>query len=164
MSMNVKPLNIKSMNPSFKGIVKVNLVFVGDKQTADRKIVDSVVNMILDGIPLPEKYHDHQLKGNLKNFRDCHTSCVCRFSPIANSAFKFSKSWSLSVVEVTITEQKLVKNIPKNKSLLSAYFIPQNGFTPSGLQSVCFTKSAYAGSWICTASILLMLIHGIFKI
>ncbi len=39
---------------------------------SDRKIVDSVVNMILDGIPLPEKYRDHQLKGNLKNFRDCH--------------------------------------------------------------------------------------------
>ncbi|MBO7421412.1 MAG: type II toxin-antitoxin system mRNA interferase toxin, RelE/StbE family [Spirochaetaceae bacterium] len=56
---------------------------------SDRKTVDSVVNMILEGIHLPEKYHDHQLKGNLKNFRDCHTSCVCRFSPIANSAFKF---------------------------------------------------------------------------
>ncbi len=39
---------------------------------SDRKIVDSVVNMILDGIPLPEKYRDHQLKGNLKNFRDYH--------------------------------------------------------------------------------------------
>ena len=39
---------------------------------SDRKTVDSVVNMILEGIHLPEKFRDHQLKGNLKNFRDCH--------------------------------------------------------------------------------------------
>ena len=39
---------------------------------ADKKLVDSVVDMLLAGTPLPEKYHDHQLKGNLKDFRDCH--------------------------------------------------------------------------------------------
>ena len=39
---------------------------------SDKKIVDSVVEMLLSGEPLPEKYRDHQLKGNLKDFRDCH--------------------------------------------------------------------------------------------
>ena len=42
----------------------------------DRKIVDSVVSMILEGIPLPEKYHDHPLKGNLKKFSGL--SCKAR--------------------------------------------------------------------------------------
>ncbi len=39
---------------------------------SDKKLVDSVVNMLLEGSPLPEKYRDHPLKGNLKDFRDCH--------------------------------------------------------------------------------------------
>lgn len=38
----------------------------------DKKHVDSVVNMLLEGTPLPEKYRDHPLKGKLKGFRDCH--------------------------------------------------------------------------------------------
>ena len=38
----------------------------------DKKLVDTVVEMLLAGLLLPAKYHDHQLKGNLKDFRDCH--------------------------------------------------------------------------------------------
>ena len=38
----------------------------------DKKLVDSVVGMLLEGKTLPAKYRDHQLKGNLKDFRDCH--------------------------------------------------------------------------------------------
>ncbi|WP_439242979.1 type II toxin-antitoxin system YafQ family toxin [Lonepinella sp. BR2474] len=29
---------------------------------------------LLNGEPMPAKYRDHQLKGNLKEFRDCHLS------------------------------------------------------------------------------------------
>lgn len=32
---------------------------------SDKKIVDSVVEMLLSGESLPEKYRDHQLKSNL---------------------------------------------------------------------------------------------------
>ena len=39
---------------------------------SDKNLVDSVVDMILEGKTLPQKYRDHQLKGNLKDFRDCH--------------------------------------------------------------------------------------------
>ncbi|MBR0032632.1 MAG: type II toxin-antitoxin system YafQ family toxin [Treponema sp.] len=38
----------------------------------DKRLVDLVVGMLLAGKPLPEKYCDHPLKGNLKDFRDCH--------------------------------------------------------------------------------------------
>jgi len=38
----------------------------------DKKLVDTVVDLLLADKPLPEKYRDHQLKGNLKDFRDCH--------------------------------------------------------------------------------------------
>ena len=39
---------------------------------SDKKLVDTVVDLLLQDKPLPEKYCDHQLKGNLKDFRDCH--------------------------------------------------------------------------------------------
>ncbi|TNH05280.1 type II toxin-antitoxin system YafQ family toxin [Testudinibacter sp. TR-2022] len=31
-----------------------------------------VVTCLTQRVPLPERYRDHQLKGNLKAFRDCH--------------------------------------------------------------------------------------------
>lgn len=31
-----------------------------------------VLNCLLNGLTLPEKYRDHALKGDLKGFRDCH--------------------------------------------------------------------------------------------
>lgn len=40
--------------------------------SSDKDTVDSVIDMILANKKLPQKYHDHQLKGNLKDFRDCH--------------------------------------------------------------------------------------------
>lgn len=34
--------------------------------------VDKIIQRLLNGEKLEEKYHDHQLSGTLKNFRDCH--------------------------------------------------------------------------------------------
>ena len=34
--------------------------------------LDTVMEMLLDGILLPSKYHDHALQGQLKSVRDCH--------------------------------------------------------------------------------------------
>ena len=31
-----------------------------------------VVEMLLDGISLPAKYHDHPLHGDKRGYRDCH--------------------------------------------------------------------------------------------
>ena len=36
------------------------------------ELLDEVVEMLLDGKILPEKYKDHQLSGNWKNYRECH--------------------------------------------------------------------------------------------
>lgn len=43
------------------------------KLTADdKRLVTSVIDIIASGKTLDQKYKDHQLKGKLKNFRDCH--------------------------------------------------------------------------------------------
>ena len=31
-----------------------------------------VLNLLASGKPLPEKYHDHPLKGEMTGFRECH--------------------------------------------------------------------------------------------
>lgn len=35
-------------------------------------LLDSVVEKLLHGIPLDDKYKDHALKGNWGGFRECH--------------------------------------------------------------------------------------------
>lgn len=35
-------------------------------------LLDYVVEKLLCGIPLEEKYRDHELKGKYKGFRECH--------------------------------------------------------------------------------------------
>ena len=32
----------------------------------------AVLDLLKTGEPLPETYHDHQLKGDLEDFRECH--------------------------------------------------------------------------------------------
>lgn len=39
---------------------------------SDRDLVDGVIEKIAKGEKLEPKYKDHPLKGNLKDFRDCH--------------------------------------------------------------------------------------------
>ena len=36
------------------------------------KLLEEVVDTLAAGIPLPEKYRDHKLTGNYKEFRECH--------------------------------------------------------------------------------------------
>jgi len=35
-------------------------------------VCGGLVRLLASGSPLPEKYRDHPLKGNLKGLRDCH--------------------------------------------------------------------------------------------
>lgn len=35
-------------------------------------LLDSIVEKLLHGIPLEEKYKDHALSGNYKGYRECH--------------------------------------------------------------------------------------------
>lgn len=42
------------------------------KRGLDLKLMDLVVENLLHGIPLEEKYKDHVLNGKLKGFRECH--------------------------------------------------------------------------------------------
>ena len=38
----------------------------------DMSLLEDVLNKLLSGETLPEKYHDHDLSGNWKGFRECH--------------------------------------------------------------------------------------------
>ena len=42
------------------------------KRGLDIDLMDSVVEKLINGIPLENKYKDHALGGNFKGFRECH--------------------------------------------------------------------------------------------
>lgn len=42
------------------------------KRGLDISLLNSIVDKLLQGIPLEEKYQDHPLKGNWDGFRECH--------------------------------------------------------------------------------------------
>ena len=42
------------------------------KRGLNIELLDDVVEKLLHGIPLEEKYRDHELKGKFKGFRECH--------------------------------------------------------------------------------------------
>jgi len=45
---------------------------VMEKRGYDMELFKDVVNMLSDGISLPFKHRDHQLRGNKQGYRDCH--------------------------------------------------------------------------------------------
>ena len=42
------------------------------KRGYNMDLFKEVVGMLLDGIPMPAKHHDHPLKGHRQGYRDCH--------------------------------------------------------------------------------------------
>ena len=42
------------------------------KRGLDLTLLDKVITMLQNDIPLEEKYHDHELKGKYQGFRECH--------------------------------------------------------------------------------------------
>ena len=38
----------------------------------DKALVDNIIVKLSEDMPLEKKHRDHQLKGNLKVFRECH--------------------------------------------------------------------------------------------
>ena len=42
------------------------------KRGLDLKLLDKVVTMLQNDIPLEEKYRDHELKEKYQGFRECH--------------------------------------------------------------------------------------------
>ena len=38
----------------------------------DISLLEEVVDKLQNNIKLEDKYHDHELKGNFKGFRECH--------------------------------------------------------------------------------------------
>lgn len=42
------------------------------KRGLDLKLLDKVITMLQNDIPLEEKYRDHELKGKYQGFSECH--------------------------------------------------------------------------------------------
>ena len=42
------------------------------KRGKDMKKLETVIDLLADEKPLPPEYRDHQLTGNLSDFRECH--------------------------------------------------------------------------------------------
>lgn len=42
------------------------------KRGLDLTLLDKVITMLQNDIPLEEKYRDHELKGKYQGFRECH--------------------------------------------------------------------------------------------
>ena len=42
------------------------------KRGLDISLMENVVDTLQQGLPLDEKYRDHELKGTYKGFRECH--------------------------------------------------------------------------------------------
>lgn len=42
------------------------------KRGLDLNLLDKVITMLQNDIPLEEKYRDHELKGKYQGFRECH--------------------------------------------------------------------------------------------
>ena len=42
------------------------------KRSLNIDLLDNTIRMLAAGQPLPEEYNDHQLTGNLKDYRECH--------------------------------------------------------------------------------------------
>ncbi|MFI3284562.1 MAG: type II toxin-antitoxin system YafQ family toxin [Erysipelotrichaceae bacterium] len=44
----------------------------GTKAPFAREILEKIVDILLQGIPLEAKYRDHESQGKYKGFRECH--------------------------------------------------------------------------------------------
>ena len=45
---------------------------IAKKRGLDLKLLDKVITMLQNDIPLEEKYRDHELKGKYQGVRECH--------------------------------------------------------------------------------------------
>lgn len=45
---------------------------IAKKRGLDLLLLDRVVTMLQNNVPLEEKYRDHELKGRYQGFRECH--------------------------------------------------------------------------------------------
>jgi mRNA interferase YafQ len=57
--------------PSYTNRIKKQLKLL-EKRGYDMSLFKEVVDMLLDGVPLPFKHNDHPLSGDRKGYRDCH--------------------------------------------------------------------------------------------
>lgn len=61
--MNLKVIWTSRFKKDYKLTIKRNL---------NIELLDDVIRMLAAGQTLPEEYNDHQLTGNLKDYRECH--------------------------------------------------------------------------------------------
>ena len=57
--------------PFYTTRIKKQIKLLG-RRGYDMNLFKEVVEMLLDGVVLPAKYHDHPLYGDKRGYRDCH--------------------------------------------------------------------------------------------
>ena len=57
--------------PYYTNRIKIKLKLL-EKRGYNMSLFKEVVDMLLDGKPLPPKHHDHPLLGDKRGYRDCH--------------------------------------------------------------------------------------------
>ena len=57
--------------PYYTNKIKKQLKFL-KKRGYNMVLFKEVVEILLDGVPLPTKYSDHPLRGEKQGYRDCH--------------------------------------------------------------------------------------------
>jgi len=65
--MNEEPLYVVIPSSRYKRTRKL-----AKKQGLDMDLLDWAIDQLAWDIPLPSNWKDHQLKGNMKRYRECH--------------------------------------------------------------------------------------------
>ena len=65
------------MNDGYKYIVIPSAKYkrtrkLAKKRGFDMDLLDWCIDQLAQDIPLPQNWQDHQLKGNMKSYRECH--------------------------------------------------------------------------------------------
>ena len=74
--MNLKVIWTSRFKKDYKLAIKRNL---------NIELLDDVIRMLAAGQTLPEEYNDHQLTGNLKDYRECHIQRECEKKSVKNN-------------------------------------------------------------------------------
>lgn len=94
--MNLKVIWTSRFKKDYKLAIKRNL---------NIELLDDVIRMLAAGQTLPEEYNDHQLTGNLKDYRECH------IQPDWLLMYRIEKKHSCSYTAKNRNTQRFVRQI-----------------------------------------------------
>lgn len=121
MLQRMNSLNINSISPSFKGIVKVSLVFDGDKPSTDKKVIDSAARqlkaILMKKTDSPEDNENNDKIRKIYNYFD-NDYVIPAFPPQGDARDAFTKvrtgKYGNEVYLVSGNDAAIVSSMGKN--------------------------------------------------